>query len=1172
MMVSVFGITAFAEPVVNESWTEHAASGFDGGNGTESDPYRIATAEQLAYLSTAAANNSSYLEYHYVLTENINIGAYSWTPIKSGESMPFEGVFDGNNRTITGLTISGFEDNTSVGLFSGLGAGAVVKDLKFSDVAIDVSSNSVGTLAGSSTQSGEYVTVYNVDVLSGSVHSDRSSSYSGGVGGIIGEVGSKVVIYDCSNAADVSATANKRSSDYRLNYTVGGIVGSASTYTNISGCRNTGNISAESTVTDSIDILFKVGGISGTSAIIYNSSNSGDVTIAENSVRSEENVTLVMGGISNDAVVTNSYNSGTITYSGATSSNYDTYFGGIMGGLGYASDKASATNCVNSGEYVTSIDKNIDSKVNFYAISYVPTYNSYWTDTISEGNRPVSSEENIVMQSGSFDAAGALTSASYSTGTLLGATLTTALNSWVTDNRATETTLPQNWVTDDTATNGPVKHQPPLDTAVTVTDDNGMVNDATITLYTLQGVHIHTASVTDGTATITDILDDRYHMEISADGRLTLSTLLEKFGGSAKSYKLITPTTPTVSNNVVSVDSIGDLAYISQQVNSGEDSYDDKTVKLTKDIDLTGYDWTPIGFLNPYDHSFAYTARPFKGVFDGNGKTITGISASSLGIPIGLFGLIDAAEIKNLTLNNVSMSGYSHAAAAVVGVSINNEADDPVEIRDVMVSQANISTLIGGDVDGERILTPYVGGIAGKFIGGIMENCTIVSGSISNMADNNSTAGGLVGINRDRWDNAIGLYADTSVKFNNLINRADVSSLAYSGGIIGTLNTANSTLGNTIDNSHNYGTVTGFEAVGGIIGDTVGLTASVSFCSNNGEIFGNGEVPVASLPAIGGIIGKDDTSTTINACTNNADISVAPDNFSFKVGGIMGSSNGGSIMNCTNNASISAIGSDITVTAGGIIGYMGDDNGDRMVINNLNAGSVTIDQNHMNGDIYLGGIAGQLNGGRNYVVNLRNNYNYGTVGISNATPGTENCLGTLIGILSDHVTASNNYAAEQNPVAFIYNYEFGSSFGNTILSGNGTFASTDGVLTLLTGSIPTVNEITYSGVLLDDDLLGALNAYVADSTLNPEGKLYDWKVSSGQSSGYPILNIPMPPNYDANGDGTVNAEDIKIALKVGNYNKPATSAINPEADMNKDGYINFLDIAGARNSYIFNMG
>lgn len=85
---------------------------FAGGSGTSSDPYRVATAEQLNEVR-------NYLNAHFLQTEDIDLSAapYSsgegWEPLGEGKMAsngslagnPFTGTFDGSGYTIRNLTI-----------------------------------------------------------------------------------------------------------------------------------------------------------------------------------------------------------------------------------------------------------------------------------------------------------------------------------------------------------------------------------------------------------------------------------------------------------------------------------------------------------------------------------------------------------------------------------------------------------------------------------------------------------------------------------------------------------------------------------------------------------------------------------------------------------------------------------------------------------------------------------------------------------------------------------------------------------------------------------------------------------------------------------------------------------------------------------------------------------
>ena len=86
-----------------DNWINHAADSYAGGSGTESDPYLIATASQLAKLAYETRINKKYYSgTHFKLTDNIDLGAYSWTPIGTADykgnqlidEPTFQGDFD----------------------------------------------------------------------------------------------------------------------------------------------------------------------------------------------------------------------------------------------------------------------------------------------------------------------------------------------------------------------------------------------------------------------------------------------------------------------------------------------------------------------------------------------------------------------------------------------------------------------------------------------------------------------------------------------------------------------------------------------------------------------------------------------------------------------------------------------------------------------------------------------------------------------------------------------------------------------------------------------------------------------------------------------------------------------------------------------------------------------
>ena len=101
-------------------------------------------------------------------------------------------------------------------------------------------------------------------------------------------------------------------------------------------------------------------------------------------------------------------------------------------------------------------------------------------------------------------------------------------------------------------------------------------------------------------------------------------------------------------------------------VTSAEGLKNSIDITLTSDIDLSGIDWTPIGI--DYNHRYA-------GTFDGNGKTITGLTVTTSDQYAGLFGCIDSGgKVKNVTLKDVKIESKHDVGSAggVAGWSYGN--------------------------------------------------------------------------------------------------------------------------------------------------------------------------------------------------------------------------------------------------------------------------------------------------------------------------------------------------------------------------------------------------------------------------------------------------------------------------------------------------------------------
>lgn len=147
---------------------------FAGGSGTEADPYQISTVEQLQEIN-------NFLNKHFIQINDIDASeTIAWNdsagfePI-GGDLIQFTGHFNGNNYSISGLTIN-LPSNNYVGLF-GYGKNAEFSNIVVKDVLINGASY-VGGIVGFANPAIIRDSFVSGDLLS-------TGSYTGGIVGRI---------------------------------------------------------------------------------------------------------------------------------------------------------------------------------------------------------------------------------------------------------------------------------------------------------------------------------------------------------------------------------------------------------------------------------------------------------------------------------------------------------------------------------------------------------------------------------------------------------------------------------------------------------------------------------------------------------------------------------------------------------------------------------------------------------------------------------------------------------------------------------------------------------------------------------------------------------------------------------------------------------------------------
>lgn len=171
------------------------------GSGTESDPYIIFDEKTLLEVMDIVNANSGKTLY-FKVQKNIELSASNWIGLGTKDN-PFSGVFDGNNKSISGLKFNG-ESTFALGLFAYV-KDATIKNLRIVNPLFETTSAvDAGAIVGNASN----LKLENVSVSSGAI---SSAGNSGALAGNIEKGNIKL-----SSAAGVSVSGEN-----------GGLVGKA---------------------------------------------------------------------------------------------------------------------------------------------------------------------------------------------------------------------------------------------------------------------------------------------------------------------------------------------------------------------------------------------------------------------------------------------------------------------------------------------------------------------------------------------------------------------------------------------------------------------------------------------------------------------------------------------------------------------------------------------------------------------------------------------------------------------------------------------------------------------------------------------------------------------------------------------------------------------------------
>ena len=837
------------EKIIAAEWT--ALTAWDGsvaesfsGSGTETDPYLIESGAELAYLSKFCAEGGNTSGLYYELTADIDLANNVFTPIGPSSTNQFKGIFNGAGNTISNLKIDRTESLS--GLFGRVN-GATIQNLTIDHATITSTSGNVGALVGAAYGT---CTITNCVVKNSSV--TGGSNLTGGLIGYSGTAVSKCAVIDTT----VSGT------EY-----VGGLIAQV-------GKAVTECYTLHVTVTATGDYA---GGLIGGG----NASDIANCFVRGGSVTGDGYV----GGVIGDG---GSYSKAKIktTYAVADVTAGTGEFGPLAGGSYVTITTASSFYCSDSaltgkdsGKNTTGTPKTtaelkdaailtrLGSAFGIYA-GADGLKNAGFPYLLNAPALPVIQPQKLASpvitwtdKTASWtavpNARGYLVSLAKGSKTLLTETLIETTRDYTTEIELAGTGSYTITVIaiGDGETYG---NSDPAENTVTITVNTASVtfavtaeegrafaeDEPAITLTMADGKT--TLSLTNNTAKT--IPQGTYTYEVKAKTFATLTDTLNVTANQTVTLTMhyttdwdgSTTVEPQKDGETYLISNSYELAWFRDEVNKGSYTLN---ARLTENINLGGHPWTAISKLTDTSAKTGY-----KGTFDGNGKTISGLNPVGELISgkykgAGLFGYVyTGGTVKNVTVEGAMKAEWNcgGVVAYLAGGRVEN-----------CVNRMNITPR------SESIYLYYVGGVVGY-----MTNYTDNSAVIIGCRNEGSIDGGTTG------ENVGGVVggASNSPGISNCANTGNISGKASIGGIAATASIP-------ITACYNTGKITGASSkIGGIVGYS---SSKVTNCYNTGAVAGAGKAGYKGVPeGVGGIAGQlyNSSNGAVAACLNSGTV------------------------------------------------------------------------------------------------------------------------------------------------------------------------------------------------------------------------------------------------------------------------------------------------------------
>lgn len=366
------------------------------------------------------------------------------------------------------------------------------------------------------------------------------------------------------------------------------------------------------------------------------------------------------------------------------------------------------------------------------------------------------------------------------------------------------------------------------------------------------GNSVFVMSRTGGKFTMTDGTVDgsvTLHYEVAGS-----DVYMDGLGTAAYPYQISTAAQLKLFRDIVNgtggqTQDSGACAVLMNDIVLNDGTFDENGTYTPGSSGKAAEEWTPIGKYTDDGNN----NTPYTGTFDGGGHTIKGLYVNLSDVAVGLFGCLEDAAVRNLTVD-----GYVQGRHTVGGIAGKARAYGaaPSTVENCRNNCHVVSEY--GTGSGSFL---YVGGIVGSAADTTIADCVnteVVEAKGSN--NYSSVAAGIVG----------SLYENVTVK--NCYNTGEINvtgdklRVGTAGGIAG----SDIYGGNTVSDCYNLGAVTvsytgnrsDYTArVGGIMGDLYYSNTTVSNCYSVGTLK---SMTGTGTSYIGGVVGSSANGTVAN--------------------------------------------------------------------------------------------------------------------------------------------------------------------------------------------------------------------------------------------------------------------------------------------------------------------